>query len=91
MEYQDLDTYPYRDLMLRDIVDNKRLVGQKYQTIIDSLGQPEEWADKGEGELWYSVKIDYGTDIDPVYTKHLTLTMDTDSIIEKVEVREWRK
>ena len=46
MEYQDLDTYPYRDLMLRDIIDNNRLVGQKYQTIIESLGQPEEWVCK---------------------------------------------
>lgn len=90
-EYRDLDAYPYRELMLRDILDNKKFLGQKYQTVIDSLGQPENWTSKKENELWYSVAIDYGSDIDPVYTKHLTLTMDIDSTIEKVAIREWRK
>ena len=89
-EYGDLDTYPYRELMIRDIVDSKKLVGQKYQTVIDSLGQPETWTIERENELWYSVVIDYGSDIDPVYTKHLTLTMAADSTIDKVEIREWR-
>ncbi len=90
-EYQDLEVYPYRELMLRDIVDNKRLLGLKYQSIIDSLGLPEKYIDKAENELWYLVTVNYGTDIDPVYTKHLTLTVNGDSIVDKVEVKEWRK
>ena len=77
--------------MLQDIVENKRLIGLKYQTVIDSLGQPENYVDKKEKELWYPVTVDYGTDIDPVYTKHLTLTMNNDSTVEMVEIREWKK
>ena len=76
--------------MIRDIVDNKKFVGQKYQTVIDSLGQPENLSDRGEKELWYTVTTDYGSDIDPVYTKHLILTLDTDSAVTKIETREWR-
>lgn len=90
-EYRDLEVYPYRESMLRDIIDNKRLTGQKYQSVIDSLGQPANYADKKENELWYPVIVDYGTDIDPVYTKHLTVTMSNDSTVEKVEIREWRQ
>ena len=77
--------------MLRDIVENERLIGLKYQSIIDSLGQHENWIEKNENELWYPVTVDYGTDIDPVYTKHLTLTMDNDSTVVKVEIKEWKK
>jgi hypothetical protein len=90
-EYKDLDSYPYRELMLRDIVDNKRLIGLSYQSIIDSLGQPENYVDKRVNELWYSVTTDYGTDIDPVYTKHLVLTIDNDSTIRTVDIKEWKK
>jgi hypothetical protein len=88
--YADLDQYPYRESMLGDIVDNDRLMGLKYQTVIDSLGQPENYWDKKENELWYSVTVDYGTDIDPVYTKHLTVTIGSDSTVEKVEIKEWK-
>ena len=88
--YKDLEVYPHRELMLRDIIDNKRLIGLRYQPVIDSLGQPENYTDKKENELWYPVTVDYGTDIDPVYLKHLMLTMNNDSTVGKVEIREWR-
>lgn len=89
--YRDLDQYPFRELMLRDIVENKRLIGLRYQSVVDSLGRPENCTDKKGEELWYPVTVDYGSDIDPVYTKHLTLTLNTDSTVESVEIREWRK
>ncbi|MBL7878007.1 MAG: hypothetical protein JNL53_20240 [Cyclobacteriaceae bacterium] len=90
-EYQDLEVYPNREAMLRDIIENKRFIGQDYQIVIDSLGQPENYTDINKNELWYPVIIDYGMDIDPVYIKHLTLTMDSDSIVTKVEIREWKQ
>jgi hypothetical protein len=89
-EYRDLDQYPFRELMLEDIVENKRLIGLKYQAVIDSLGPSENYTDENENELWYPVTVDYGTDIDPVYTKHLTVTLNNDSTVERVETREWK-
>ena len=86
----DLDFYPYRQSMLKDIVENKRFVGLSYATVLDSLGQPENYDMKKENELWYSVTVEYGG-IDPVYTNHLILTLGNDSTIEKVEAREWKK
>ncbi len=87
-ESTDLDTYPNRESMLSDIIDNKKFIGQSYQSVIESLGLPEDQLDN---VLWYSVTVDYGTNIDPVHTKHLTLTINKDSIVEKVEIKEWRK
>ncbi len=60
----DLNIYLYRESMIRDIVDTKMLIGQEYQTVVDSLGQPEHLNNKGENELWYTVTTDYGSDID---------------------------
>ncbi len=88
--YKDLEVYPHRELMLRDIIDNKRLIGLSYQSVIDSLGQPENYTDKKENQLWYPVIVDYGSDIDPVYLKRLMLTMNNDSTVEKVEIIEWK-
>ncbi len=85
-----MDYYLYRDLMLRDIVDNKRFIGQKFKIVTDSLGQPENYTDKKENELWYLVTTEYGG-IDPVYTKHLVLTLDKDSTVDKLDIVEWKK
>jgi hypothetical protein len=90
-EYEDLNSYPYRQLMLRDIVENNRLIGLSYQSIIDSLGQPQNYSDKKLNELWYMVTTKYGTDIDPVYAKYLVLTIDNDSTVTKVDINEWKK
>lgn len=90
-EYRDIESYPNRQLMLRDIVENKRFIGLSYKSIIDSLGQPENYVDNETNELWYLVTTDYGTDIDPVYTKHLVLTIDNDSTVTTVNIKEWNK
>lgn len=89
-EERDLEFYPFREQMLNDIIQNKRFVGLSYRTAFDSLGQPENYNMKKDNELWYSVTTEYGT-IDPVYTKHLVLTLDKDSTIKKIEVREWKR
>lgn len=90
-QYSDLDAYPDRESMLKDLVENRELIGLSFDTVIDSLGQPEKYASSGKNELWYPVTIDYGSDIDPVYTKHLVLTVTNDSLVHAVDIREWRR
>jgi|SRR6267154_457228 len=67
---EDLRTYPFREAMLSDIVDNKKFIGLTFRQILDSLGQPTYLENE---QIFYSIKTDYGTDIDPVYTKERTL------------------
>ncbi|NBW35619.1 MAG: hypothetical protein EBR30_11510 [Cytophagia bacterium] len=87
-ELQDFNNYPSRELMLRDIVDNRKFIGFSFDQIIDSLGQPTALEN---AQLFYSIKTEYGSDIDPVYTKDLVLTIDQDSIVTYINVKEWRK
>lgn len=90
-EQTDVGIYPNRELMLRDIIENKKLIGFTYKAIFDSLGQPENYSNRRMNEIWYSVTVNYGIDIDPVYSKDLLLTFGKDSTVYKVEIREWRK
>ena len=84
----DLKSYPFREAMLDDIIKNKKFIGLNSIQIRESLGQPNRIED---GYIFYSITTDYGSDIDPVDTKDLILTVDKDSIIVNVRVIEWRK
>ena len=89
-EVADLMTFPNRKYMINDLVKNFQLKGKTYNEIIDLLGQPQSDMNS-EHQVFYDIDIDYGSDIDPVYTKILLLQFDKDSIIQNFEVREWKK
>jgi hypothetical protein len=79
---------PYRPKMLTDLTSNYKLVGYNYSQLIELLGIPDY---KDSSSLSYKVAVDYGHDIDPVYTKNLDFTFSKDSIITSVKVDEWKK
>jgi hypothetical protein len=85
---EDLRTYPFRESMLSDILENKKLIGLPCRQILDSLGQPNAIEN---GQIYYSSNIEYGTDIDPVYFKDLVFTFDKDSIVTDIKIKEWKK
>lgn len=89
-EVADLMTFPNRKFMVDDLTKNIQLKGKQYNEIIDLLGQPQG---KGDNDLqmFYDIDVDYGSDIDPVYSKTLTFQFDKDSIVKTFEVKEWRK
>ncbi len=88
---KDLEYYPYRDLMIQDIIDNNLFIGFEYNQLIDSLGIPDNVQPRKNNEIYYLIKNDYGSDIDPVYTKHLIFTLNSDSIVKSVNIYEWDK
>ncbi len=81
-------TPPYRNKMLPDLTKNYKLVGLKYSQLIEILGKPN-FVDKNS--LGYAIIIDYGHDIDPIYTKNLYFTISKDSLITSLQVEEWKK
>ena len=80
--------FPYRNKMLKDLTTNYKLVGLKYNEIINLLGEPN-YSDSSS--FAYQVIEDYGTDIDPVYTKDLDFEFNKDSIITTFKIAEWKK
>lgn len=79
--------YPYREDMLNDLVKNHKIKGLTYHQLIDSIGKPEH---DSKGAVFYNVITDFGSDIDPVYIKTLTLHLNKDSIVNGFEVVEWK-
>jgi hypothetical protein len=79
---------PYRKRMLKDLLTNQKLVGLKYTQLTDLLGEPNF---NDSSSLSYKIIVDYGYDIDPVYTKDLDFTFSKDSIITAIKVNEWKK
>ncbi len=79
---------PYRVQMLKDLITNEELVGQTTNKLKHLLGEP----DRVERDvLIYKIEVDYGSDIDPVYTKDLVFRYSKDSIVQSFKVIEWNK
>lgn len=85
---EDLRTFPHREAMIEDIVASRAFLGLRYNQIIDSLGPPSGVI---ENKMYYSIKVDYSTDIDPVYTKDLVVVFNTDSLVIDLNTEEWKK
>lgn len=88
---KDLEYFPYRNLMINDIVENNLFAGFHYDRLIDSLGVPDNVRPRNDNEIYYLIENDYGWDIDPIYTKYLILTLNNDSCVINSKVYEWEK
>ncbi|WP_167353168.1 hypothetical protein [Pedobacter steynii] len=82
--------YPsaYRSQMLKDLTTNHKLIGLSYSQLIGYLGYPDS---KEANTVVYRIAIDYGSDIDPVYSKNLEFSYSKDSIITSFKILEWKK
>jgi len=78
---------PSRNKMLSDLVENHKLVGAKYDEVINLLGQPNT---HDSMSFSYDITIDY-FGIDPVYVKCLEFVISKDSVVTAFQVKEWKK
>ena len=62
-------------------------MGLSYKAMTDSLGQPEDFHRVQNGELWFAVRVE-NDGFDPLYKNVLVLSLDSDSIVRKAELRE---
>jgi hypothetical protein len=74
--------------MVEDLIVNYKLIGLTKNKLKTILGSPDFNEDL---EISYSLDIDYGTDIDPVYHRYLTFELTKDSVVKKYQIKEWRK
>jgi hypothetical protein len=65
----DLMTFPHRESMFDDLINNYPLTGKTYNELIDLLGRPQGKGDN-DLEIFYNIDIDYGSDIDPIFYKN---------------------
>lgn len=83
-------TYPsiYRPLMLKDLTINHKLLGLNCAQLVKYLGNPDE---KEANSITYTIAVNYGNDIDPVYSKNLIFFYSKDSVITSFKIAEWKK
>ncbi|MDB5205593.1 MAG: hypothetical protein JWR72_668 [Flavisolibacter sp.] len=74
--------FPYRDKMLKDLIDNHKLHGLKKEEVINMLGQPSR---SDNGHLFYKIDQELIGNIFPLHTKTLVIKLNKDSTVE------WRK
>ena len=89
-EIADLMTFPNRKHMIDDLVKNYQLKGKKYSEIVELLDKPQSKLDSTM-EIYYDIDVDYGFDIDPIYSKTLSITFDKDTLVKTFEVNVWKK
>ena len=89
-EVGDAMTFPNRKYMIDDLVRNYQLKGKRYSEIIELLNEPQGKLDSTL-QIFYDIDVDYGSDIDPVYTKTLSIIFDKDTVVKSFEVQEWKK
>jgi hypothetical protein len=79
--------YPYRERMVADLLKRYPLKGLTYSQVVDLLGKPE-----GGEPLYpfYTIRVEYGTNIDPVYVKNLELSLDASAKVVECGVREYK-
>ena len=91
LECSDLGQYPKRNRLVNDLLENHKIKGLSYKQVIDLIGEPEKNITGENNEIHYQILIEYGSDIDPIYTKTLILKLDKDSSITSFKVNEWKK
>ncbi len=83
--------YEHREKMITDLMENRLSNGMTYQSVIDLLGNPENYANLDSNTIGYEVFVDYGWDIDPVETKTLMIKFSSDSVITDLKLEHWKK
>lgn len=77
------NTYPYRDAMLKDLIDNYLVHGLKKDDLLDMLGEPNR---TNEGHLYYTLTQTHFANLPvPLRTKTLVVKLTKDNTVE------WRK
>ncbi|WP_207427639.1 hypothetical protein [Pedobacter sp. SYSU D00535] len=74
--------------MIEDLTKNHTLLGLKNSELTGLLGPPDIEQDLNIG---YYLEVDYGSDIDPVSTKTLSFSLNSDSTVKHYRIEEWNK
>jgi len=90
-EKGDLGGYPKRKSMLNDLTENHKLKGIKHRELIELLGLPENYSNEEYNAMSYNIETEYGSDIDPTYSKDLQIKLTKDSLVESYRIVEWKK
>jgi hypothetical protein len=76
--------YPYRNQMLKDLLDNQKLKGLKRDSVLDLLGEPDR---TDSSYLFYLIEQKRLKFI-PLHTKTMVIKLSQDSTVNWVKIHE---
>jgi len=77
-----------RQYMIEDLKRNYKLTGINEKELIKILGEPDQI---DTSIISYELIVEYGNNIDPIYTKTLNFKVDTNKNILNFEIAEWKR
>ncbi len=80
--------HPGRAKILDGVLENVMFEGQHLSSILHILGRPD-FSDSAQ--ITYNIEVKYGSDIDPVFIKNLSINFNKDSIITSKRLVEIKK
>ena len=83
----DLKSFPNRENMLSDLIENQNLTGLYFEQITQKIGVPENKTSE-ENKIFFIIKTEYGTDIDPTYIKNLEIEFGKNGLVKKLKKTE---
>ncbi|TAJ13470.1 hypothetical protein DMA11_08630 [Marinilabiliaceae bacterium JC017] len=83
--------YDHREKMVVDLMENYLQKGMTYSTLIELIGEPENYAHIDSNTIGYEIMVDYGWNIDPIEEKTLLIELSNDSTIVDFRLKSWKK
>ncbi len=82
--------YEYRENMVQDLIKNHLEKGMKLKKVVELLGEPTNYQNKKNNEIYYEIMVDYGWNIDPMEGKELQIKFDKDSTVTTFRLEHWK-
>ena len=73
-----------RKKMAQNLLENQTLVGKQKQEVFEILGTAERFSDVKSSELYYTIELNYGSDIDPIKIEYRIISLDSNDMVTKV-------
>ncbi|WP_143007029.1 hypothetical protein [Paenibacillus tianmuensis] len=83
IEARDNESWELRQKMAQYLIEEQTLVGNDKNEIIQLLGKPEDYSDVSKNEMYYTIDLFYGYDIDPVRVEYLVFSLDSNNKVTK--------
>ena len=89
--YKNDMEYSFRPRLYKDLIKNYKLIGLKYNELVDLLGLPESDYETGDSIVFYDIQTKYGYHIDPINCVTLKFYLTNDSIVNNYQINKYKK
>ncbi|OAS18658.1 hypothetical protein [Paenibacillus oryzisoli] len=83
VEAKDNGSWRPRQKMAQYLIEQQTLIGKDRNEVIQLLGKPEAYENVPSNEMYYTIDLYYGLDIDPARIEYLIFSLDSNNRVSK--------